>query len=130
MSRVSFRTPPSRRILTTPETASFGVYHDISPEWAVMGEAAWTRWSCFRDLTIKFHNPVQPNSVTEEDWRDTWFFAVGLTWRPDERWTVRGGAAFDQDPNRNRTRNPRLPTDDRYWLSLGVGYRPFENLEI
>jgi long-chain fatty acid transport protein len=114
--------------LTTPETVSFGVYHDISPQWAVMGEAEWTRWSRFRDLTIKFDNPVQPNSVTEEDWHDTWFFAVGLTWRPDERWTVRGGAAFDQDPTRNRTRTPRLPTDDRYWLSLGAGYRPFENL--
>jgi long-chain fatty acid transport protein len=32
------------------------------------------------------------------------------------------------DPTRNRTRTPRLPTDDRYWLSLGAGYRPFENL--
>ena len=93
-----------------------------------MGEAAWTRWSRFRDLTIKFNNPAQPNNVTEEDWKDTWFFALGLTWRPDERWTVRGGAAFDQDPTRNRTRTPRLPTDDRYWLSLGVGYRPFDNL--
>jgi long-chain fatty acid transport protein len=114
--------------VTTPETASFGVYHDISPEWAVMGEVAWTRWSRFRHLTIKFDNPAQPNSVTDEDWSDTWFFAAGLTWRPDERWTVRGGAAFDQDPNRNRTRTPRLPTNDRYWLSLGAGYRPFENL--
>ena len=123
-----FQDTPIKANLTTPETASFGVYHDISPEWAVMGEAAWTRWSRFRDLTIKFNNPAQPNSVTEEDWHDTWFFAVGLTWRPDERWTVRGGAAFDQDPTRNRTRTPRLPTDDRYWLSLGAGYRPFENL--
>ena len=123
-----FQDTPIKANLTTPETASFGVYHDISPEWAVMGEAAWTRWSRFRDLTIKFDNPAQPNNVTEEDWRDTWFFAVGLTWRPDERWTLRGGAAFDQDPTRNRTRTPRLPTDDRYWLSFGVGYRPFENL--
>jgi long-chain fatty acid transport protein len=125
-----FQDTPIKANLTTPETASFGVYHDISPEWAVMGEAAWTRWSRFRDLTIKFDNPAQPNNVTEQDWRDTWFFAVGLTWRPNERWTLRGGAAFDQDPTRERTRTPRLPTDDRYWLSLGVGYRPFENLRF
>ena len=123
-----FQDTPIKANLTTPETVAFGAYHDLSPEWAVMGEAAWTRWSRFRNLTIKFNNPAQPNNVTEEDWRDTWFFALGLTWRPDERWTLRGGAAFDQDPNRNRTRTPRLPTDDRYWLSLGVGYRPFDNL--
>jgi Outer membrane protein transport protein (OMPP1/FadL/TodX) len=99
--------------VTTPETASFGIYHDISPEWAIMGEAAWTRWSRFRHLT---DNPAQPNSVTDEDWNDTWFFAAGLTWRPDERWTLRGGAAFDQDPSRNRTH--AAPSDKRPVVAL------------
>ena len=66
--------------VTTPETVSFGVHHQLSPEWAVMGEAAWTRWSRFKGLTIKFDNAAQPNSVTDDDWEDTWFFALGATW--------------------------------------------------
>jgi long-chain fatty acid transport protein len=116
--------------VTTPETVSFGVHHQLSPEWAVMGEAAWTRWSRFKGLTIKFDNAAQPNSVTDDDWEDTWFFALGATWRPTEMWTLRGGGAFDQDPIPESRRTPRIPTDDRYWLSFGAGYQPFANLAL
>jgi long-chain fatty acid transport protein len=116
--------------VTTPETASFGIYRQLSPEWAVMGEAAWTRWSRFEGLTIKFDNPAQPNSVTDDDWEDTWFFALGATWRPNEAWTLRGGVALDQDPVPDSRRTPRIPTGDRYWLSFGAGYQPFTNIAI
>ena len=42
--------------------------------------------------------------VTDDNWEDTWFFALGATWRPNEMWTLRGGVALDQDliPNSRR----------------------------
>jgi long-chain fatty acid transport protein len=95
-----------------------------------MGEAQWTRWSRFDDLTVKFDNPAQPDSVTDEDWSDSWFLAVGVTWKPDDTWTLRGGAAWDQDPTHDRRRTPRIPTDDRYWIALGAGWRPSANLTL
>ncbi len=116
--------------VTTPETVSFGVYHELSPRWAVMGEAQWTRWSRFDDLTIKFDNPRQPDSVTDEDWNDTWFLAAGLTWKPDDAWTLRGGFAWDQDPSPDRRRTPRIPTGGRYWMAVGAGWRPLTNLSL
>jgi long-chain fatty acid transport protein len=116
--------------VVTPEMVSFGIHQTLSPEWAVMAEAAWTRWSRFDDLTIKFDNPAQPNSVTDEDWSDTWFLAVGATWKPDEQWTLRGGLAWDQDPIKNSRRTPRIPTGDRYWISIGGGWQPFDNLTL
>ena len=114
--------------VVTPETVSFGVYQQLSPRWAAMGEAQWTRWSRFDDLTVKFDNPAQPNSVTDQNWSDSWFVAVGLTWKPDDAWTLRGGAAWDQDPTVDQRRTPRIPTDDRYWLALGAGWRPSSKL--
>jgi len=116
--------------VTTPESISLGLYHELTDQWAVMGEGQFTRWSRFKDLTLDFNNPSQPSNTTEHDWKNTWFFAAGATWRPDETWTVRGGAAFDQSPIPNKTRTPRIPTDDRYLLSLGANYSPFPNLAI
>lgn len=116
--------------VTTPEMVSFGAYHELSAEWAMMGEVAWTRWSRFHDLTINFDNPAQPSSVTENAWKDTWFVALGATWKPDDTWALRVGTAFDQDPNSSGRRTPRIPTDDRYWLSFGVGYRPLPNMSF
>ena len=114
----------------TPETVSFGIYQELSPKWAVMGEAQWTRWSRFDDLTVKFDNPVQPDSVSDQNWRDSWFLAAGLTWKPDDAWTLRGGVAWDQDPSGERRRTPRIPTEDRYWIAVGAGWRPASKLSF
>ena len=107
---------------TSPDTASVGVYHDLSPELAVMAEAAWTGWSSFDVLRVQFDNPVQPDSVTIEDWDDSWFFALGATWRPSEQLALRGGIAYDQTPIPDATRTPRIPGNDRTWVSIGLGY--------
>lgn len=116
--------------LTTPESLSVGVYQDINDKWSVMGELAWTRWSRFEELRIRFDNPVQPDSVTEEDWRDTMFVAAGATFRPSRHWSLRAGVAFDQSPVPNRTRTPRIPDNDRVWISFGLTYAPSTNLEF
>ena len=63
-----------------------------------MAEAQWTDWSVFDQLTIKFDNPAQPDSVTEEEWQDTWFFALGTTFKATDELTLRAGIAYDQSP--------------------------------
>jgi long-chain fatty acid transport protein len=116
--------------VTTPESVSVGAYHDINDNWSVMGEVAWTHWSRFKELRIRFDNPAQPDNVTEEDWRDTMFVAAGVTFRPNNHWSLRAGVAFDQSPVPNRTRTPRIPDNDRLWVSFGLTYAPFANLEF
>lgn len=108
----------------TPASLSFGVRQEVTDRLAVMAEAQWTDWSVFDQLTIKFDNPAQPDNVTEEEWEDSWFFALGATWEPADRWLLRAGIAYDQSPVRDRLRSPRIPDEDRYWLSLGAGWQP------
>jgi len=129
-ARGAFRDTGARTNLTTPETVNFGARHQLTPEVAVMANAEWTRWSRFHDLTIKYDNANQPNTVTQDDWTDTWFLALGATWRPDEAWGLRGGVAWDQDPTSDSRRTPRIPTDNRWWLSLGTTWKPLENLTL
>ena len=116
--------------LTTPATLSFGVHHDLTERVALMAEAQWTDWSVFDQLTIKFDNPNQPDSVTEEEWQDTWFFALGTTFRATEELTLRAGVAFDQSPVEGKYRTPRIPDGDRRWLSLGAGWQPLDWLNL
>jgi long-chain fatty acid transport protein len=109
---------------------SFGVHHDINAQWAVMGEVAWTNWSRFDDLTIKFDNPAQDDNVTIEDWDDSWFFALGATYRPTPKWAIKAGVAYDMSPIPDDTRTPRIPGEDRYWISAGVTYTPLDWLSL
>ncbi len=108
---------------TSPATASIGVYHELSDRFAVMGEVSWTGWSSFDELRIVFANPAQPDSVTVENWEDSWFYAIGATWRPTEQLGVRIGVAYDQSPIPDAYRTPRIPGADRTWVSVGINYR-------
>ena len=107
-----------------PATLSVGAYQDINAHWAIMGEVAWTRWSDFDELRIAFDNPDEPDNITQLDFVDTIFTALGVTWNPNDAWSVRGGVAYDQGATRDRFRTPRLPGSDRYWLSAGLSYAP------
>ena len=121
--------------LTTPDSASLGVYHDINDQWAVMGEVGWTGWSSFDQIQIDMAasavTAVVGTTVTvPEDWDDVWFFALGATWKPNAQWTVRAGAAFDQSPIPDSTRSPRIPGEDRTWIALGARYQVTPNFTI
>jgi long-chain fatty acid transport protein len=116
--------------LTTPATASLGVFRRVTPAWAVMGELQVTSWSDFDTLRVAFDNPAQPDAVTAEDWTDSWFAAAGVRYRPSDRWRLRAGIAFDQSPIPDETRTPRVPGGDRTWLSLGASYRPVAGVVV
>ena len=116
--------------LKLPAQASIGAYHDLTDEWAVMGEIAWTGWSSFDYLIIDFDNN-QPNSVTTENWRDTMFYALGTTYKPEDTGlTVRMGLAYDQSPIKEGYRTPRIPGGDRFWLAGGLGYKLTDSIDL
>lgn len=116
--------------LVTPDRLGLGLQYALTPGWDVMAQAEWTNWSVFDDLTIQFDNPAQPDSVTTMDWKDSWFFAVGTTWRPAPAWALRAGGAYDESPVPDRTRNPSIPDSDRYWITFGLGYQPAPGIAI
>jgi long-chain fatty acid transport protein len=118
--------------LDLPDSVAFGANYDITGDWAVMGQVEWWNWSNFDELRIEFDNPSQPDNVTEEDWNDSWFFAVGTTYKPRqiEGLTLRLGLAFDESPVPDDTRTPRIPDEDRYWIAVGVGYTPLPWLTL
>lgn len=116
--------------LTTPALWTMGVYHDLNDKWTVMAEAQKTFWSSFDDLTIKGTRRATPLSVTNEDWKDAWFYSIGASYKIDEQWKLRFGLAFDQTPVTEGTRTPRIPDSDRYWYSTGVEYKYNDKLTL
>lgn len=124
----AFVDTPARVGITMPDTLSFSAYHEPHPCWAVMADVTWTNWSVFDQVRIDYANPAQAPTVLDFDWRDTWRFSVGLTWRATPRWTLRGGLAYDPSPIPRSTRTPRIPGNDRTWFTCGAGFRVNERL--
>ncbi|MFC7474721.1 OmpP1/FadL family transporter [Dankookia sp. GCM10030260] len=125
----SFANTLAQAKLVTPETVTFGLRQRIDDRWTALAGLEWTNWSRFRDLTVTFDNGRAP-SVTEERWRDTVFASLGGEYRWNEDLTLRAGVAYDQTPVRDADRTPRIPDNDRYWLSAGASYQMNRNITL
>jgi long-chain fatty acid transport protein len=105
-----------------PESVNLSGYVDLDSRWSVMADVNWMRWSRFKELRIRFDNGA-PDSVTPEEWRNTFRFAVALNYRYNDAWKLRAGVAYDQSPVKTEFRTPRIPDADRTWLAFGAQYR-------
>jgi long-chain fatty acid transport protein len=118
----AFVDTTGRSSVTLPAVAALGVAYDVSPELTVMAEYDYTWWSSFDELRVAFANPFQPDNFQTYDYKNTYFASLGLRYRPDKDWVFRTGVAFDQSPTRDATRDPRIPDNDRNWISFSAGY--------
>jgi len=110
-----------------PDTLSLGLAWDVTPTLALALEASRTGWSSFKELRVAFDSG-QADSVTHENWRDTWYCALGATWKLSEALSLRAGVATDQGAVKEVNRTPRIPDGDRTWFSTGLGYRLSDRL--
>lgn len=120
--------------LETPESADLSVTQEINDAWTVYAGATWTGWSRLKDITVNNKNvPAGAlglngqifNSIKEDqNWHDTWAYAIGTSYQLNKQWVLRTGLTLDQSPTNNTDRSPRIPTGDRTIFSLGAGWSP------
>jgi len=124
--------------LDTPESVDFSVTQKMNDAWKLYAGATWTRWSRLEDITVKNSGvsggalaPRLFGTITEEqNWHDTWAYAIGTSYQLNKQWVLRTGLSFNQSPTNNENRSPRIPTGDRTIFSLGAGYSPTEDITI
>ena len=117
------------------------VRKDLTDAWKLYAGATWTRWSRLKDITVKNEGvsgatggALAPGLVStikeDQNWHDTWAYAVGTSYQLTKQVVLRTGLTFDQSPTNNTDRSPRIPTGDRTIFSLGLGYQVMDNMTI
>lgn len=130
-----------RAEITLPETWSLSLYHAFNECFAVTADAAWTNWSRFHTLRLRFDPGAAFTTVagtttagldtdTWEHFQDARRVALGLIYTHDPRWQFKLGTQYDQTPVRDEFRTARLPDGDRIWLALGAAYNVNEAVKI
>ena len=115
--------------LTTPSILQVGATWQATDRFAVMASWARTGWESLREVRIRFDNP-DPDAVEPFEWKNTNFYSLGAEYQLNERWTLRGGVAYDETPTSLEHRTPRLPDDDRTWYSIGATWRASDALDV
>jgi long-chain fatty acid transport protein len=111
--------------LKTPDSASLAVQHQLNQQWTILADASWTGWSKIQSLNITRddNGSTVGGAATPENFKDTWRFGLGGVYRSSDAWSIKMGLAYDQSPVNNTDRTPRLPDNDRTWVSVGGQYR-------
>ena len=105
-----------------PATASLSYYQKVNQQFDILADVSWTGWSVIKELRIR-RADGSTLQVLPQNFDDTWRFAAGLNYYPNDKVVLRAGVAYDQSPVNDIDRSARLPDTDRTWLTVGARYK-------
>lgn len=107
--------------VNTPAQLMFSLVHDINTQWSVMGDLGWQDWSAYgaNQVTLVGTTPERNNRL-----KDTWHTALGVQFRPDDRWRLNSGVAYDSSFYRSQTDTSlTMPSGDAWRFGVGAQYQ-------
>lgn len=118
----------STAAITFPDMGSVSVMQKFGDKWDLLGDITFTRWSEIGAVDVMNSTNGTQRDKLVFNFDDAWRVSFGLNYHLTEKWTFKGGIAWDQSPVSDQFRTVRLPDADRYWLSLGAKFRMSSNL--
>ena len=123
----SYGQLPGAAVVSAPSWAMATVAWDVNNLLSLYGTFRWTDWSSFDKLDIKSNGA--PMTTIQNNWRDTYLTSLGADLRVNDRWTLRGGVAYETSPIATKEyRTAIIPDADRWWFSVGSSYKISENM--
>lgn len=117
--------------VTLPDVLTLSASHRLNELWSLHADIGWTRWSDIQYVDVVNHETTTLVETLALQYSDTYRLAVGATYRLGGPWTLRAGLGLDEAPQTDPTRmTPRIPDEDRTWLSVGFNYALADNLSI
>lgn len=108
---------PAKAELKLPDTFILSVWQQVSDRWEAMGDLSYTRWSSLKTLNV--YSASTPVSTETFNYRNAWRLAWGAAYQASDTMKVKFGIAYDRTPTTDAYRSPRVPDNNRIWLSLG-----------
>ncbi|ODP98094.1 porin [Salinivibrio sp. SS2] len=122
--------------LNLPEIIEFSGFHQLNQQIALHYSAMYIGWDSFQELKAT-SSASNCNDGTagqclqkDENWDNSWRYALGATYTMDKHWAFRAGYAYDESPVSAEDRTLSIPDSDRHWWSLGTTYTANDNLSI
>ncbi len=111
-------------VMKLPDIAEFSGFHQLHEKIAVHYSIQYIGWSTFDQLA------TENNAFSKDyNWKDGWHYSLGMTYKWDEKFTVRGGYMFDTSAQ-DGIASISVPDSNRQWISGGFSYHYSENTTI
>ena len=103
-----------------PDSFSVALAHSMD-RWQFLADYTWTGWDSIQNLSI-YRSGTTTCCLTNTalNFKNSWRAGLGVNYQLNAEWKLRGGVAYDTTPVQDQYRTPRLPDQDRTWLSIGA----------
>ena len=92
-----------------------------SQKWALMADFGWQNWSQFGYVQAGVDS--LGTTTLNMKCQDTWHGALGVQFRPADKWVLSGGAAYDTSAVADENRTVTLPMGQAWRFGLGAQYQ-------
>lgn len=124
--------------VSLPGILTLSAYQDITQKLTLLASAVFTNWKQFEVIELEQvaafsdlnFTPSLVNAGSNENFRNTWRFALGSNYRFTQRLMLRLGFGYDQTPTVDSQRNIRLPDADRLAATTGLHIQARKNIGI
>jgi long-chain fatty acid transport protein len=107
--------------VTLPDMASLSLMQKLNDKWDLLADVTFTHWSKIDNVNIITTSGTTLDTLAFK-FDDTWRVSLGANYHYSEKWTFKGGVAWDQTPVQDQYRTVRLPDNDRTWLAFGAKF--------
>lgn len=113
-------TLPIKADVKLPDTFILSVWQQVSDRWEAMGDLSYTRWESLQALNVMDRSSGSLVSSERFNYGNSWRLAWGAAYKATDAMKYKFGIAYDRTPVQAADRTPRVPDNDRLWLSLGA----------
>ncbi|WP_166422116.1 outer membrane protein transport protein [Paraglaciecola sp. 20A4] len=105
-----------------PAIAEFSGSHKLDEKWGLHYSVMWTHWSSFERLEAYVPSQEDPIFEKEENFSDSFRYAIGTDYQLNAKVKLRAGIAYDETPTDSQLLSISIPDTNRLWLSAGANY--------
>ncbi|MFL5280661.1 MAG: OmpP1/FadL family transporter [Rhodopila sp.] len=116
--------------ITLPDSVTFGLYWQATPQLALLSDISWTDWSLLKTIVVVPSSPTATGSTLRENWRNTVAVSVGANYQLTRELMLQGGFGFDESPVTDSNRTSRIPDSNRYLIAIGAQYEVIPNVTL
>lgn len=111
--------------LPLPAELTAGISYQVTEKWLVAFDYNRTFWNVYDALVVDFKaTPTSqvPQSFNPRNYKDASTYRVGAQFKPNEKFSFRAGAYFDESPVQDGYFAPETPRNDSVGLTGGLTY--------
>ena len=116
--------------VTVPQSIMFSAYHDLTSQWAIMGNFGWQDWSRFGKVDVSINSPNPRSLITDLNYQDTWHVAFGTQYRMNPAWVLSTGFAYDSSMVKDKDRSLALPVGETYKFGFGAQWQASSSINL